>query len=389
MQTDSIQIEKIKLKDLHAFSRRALCDPAFEDVLPIAPVRAFSQAKNPFGDPDDYALLVAYADRRCIGYFGLVPGLLRHHDRLSKIYYASTFFISPAMRSQGVGQLILNELKQLEIDIVLTGMNKSAKRAYERIGFEKLGNLPFFQLRIEKINRFQPFWAKIFGVLTKRPGHFETLVSHLEQIEAVIYRLSKKIWYSRALNYYKNQKLHCKTVNKVNRETEGARPSRPSPEFIRGAAIINWMLKYPWIRSSSEGEKKLGNYFFSNVRDFFKFFALEIYAADRKSLKGFLILSVSRHRNRTVIKTLDFLISAADLHLIGLATLKHAGKFLADRIEFPAELAFFFRQNRRLKPLLKQRRRLYLYQPKDPGSPLKKSAGKIALKYCDSDTAFI
>jgi len=388
LQTDSIRIEKIMLKDLYGFSRRALRDPVFEDVLPITPARAFSQSKNPHGAPDDCVLLVAYADKRCVGYSGLVPGLFHHHDGLSKIYYASTFFISPAMRSKGIGQLMLNELKHLKVDIIFTGMTQSAKRAYDRIGFKKLGSLPFFQLRIEKINRFHPFWSAVFDALTSRQGCFEKFVFYLKQIESFFYRLSKMTWYRRVLNQYKNEKFLIRAVNQISSETEAARPARTEPEFIRGVEIVNWMLKHPWIRSSAEGEKKVKNYFFSSSRDFFKFFALEIYAADQKSLKGFLVLSVSRQRNRTVIKLLDFLIPAAELDWIGLAALRHARKFLADRIEFPAEMAFFFSQNRRLKPLLKRRKRLYLYQPQGDQSPLKKAAGKITLNYCDSDIAF-
>ena len=389
MQTDSIRIKKILLKDLHHFSKSALRDPAFKDVLPIAPIRAFSQLKNPYGHPDDIVLLIAYDDHRCVGYFGLVPGRFQHDGSLSKIYYASTFFISPEMRSKGIGQLILNELKQLKIDIILTGMTKNARRAFDRVGFKKLGNLTFFQLRIEKTNLLHPCWAKIFDFLTHRQARLEKLIFHLKQIEYFIYRLSKKFLYRRALNQNKNEKFYCKAVNQIRHETQPTRPPNIAPEFIRGVEIVNWMLKHPWVRSSSESEKRVQNYFFSSVRDLFEFTALEIYATDRKSFKGFLILSVSRHKNRTVIKVLDYLIPAIELELIGRATLRLARTFLADRIEFPAELEFFFRHNRWLKPLLKKRKRLYLYQPKGDHSPLKKTAGKIILNYCDSDIALI
>ena len=77
MEHHQIKIRKIKLKDLDEFSQNALNDPAYQNIAPISLVRAGSQAKNPHAEPDDITLLVALCNGRCVGYHGLLPGILK------------------------------------------------------------------------------------------------------------------------------------------------------------------------------------------------------------------------------------------------------------------------------------------------------------------------
>ncbi len=391
MPNHLIKIEKIYLKDLKGFIQKALSDPAFKEVLPISKRRAFSQTNNPYGHPDDIALLVAYFDKRCVGYFGLVPGLLHQGGRSWKVYYASTFLVSPDMRSKGLGHLILNELINLKVDIVLTGMTKSAKRTYDRIGFKTLGNLKHYQLRLMRINFLNAFFAGIYDALENRLPKLANIIPLMKKMEGFIYRLSKRLLYGWVLYRKKNiKKAFCfSQVNEIKKEFFKPRPFNASSGFIRKIEAVNWMLKHPWIVSSSGEDKPAENYFFSSVRDVFKYVALEIYSADPKTAKGFLILSVSRHKNKTVVKLLDFSIPSVDLEWAVFLTLQYAQSYLADLIEYPVEVENYFRKIWPLRPLIKRRKRLYLFQPKSGESPLNAAAKNISLNYCDSDTAFI
>ncbi len=390
MQNKLFRIEKIVLKDLLAFSLWASNHLAFKDALPISPARTVSQINNPYGDPDDIALLVAYYGQRCVGYFGLMPGLLYHHGHYSKIYYASTFFVSPEMRSKGLGYLILKELKNLKIDIVLTGMTKSAKRIYDRIGFKELGNLTHYQLRINRINLLNAFFSNRSSTLTKSYDKPARIFSLLNRAENLIYGLSKKVFYIWLINLDKitERQLYYKEVKQIKAELFSSKSLKSPYGFVRECRIVNWMLKYPWILSSSEGKNTVRNYFFSSVREFFKYIALEIFSADRKTVKGFLVISVSRHKGKTVIKVLDFSIHPDDIELVGFLILTYAKKFLADLVEYPVEIENYFRKKQLFGPLIKKRKRLYLFQPKSDESPLAAAAGNIVLTYCDSDTAF-
>ena len=76
--------------------------------------------------------------------------------------------------------------------------------------------------------------------------------------------------------------------------------------FYRGIEAINWMLKYRWIISVQHEKAEAEPYYFSLVSELFDYVALEVYSADKKVFKGFLILSVLVKKGRTWLKILDF-----------------------------------------------------------------------------------
>lgn len=150
------------------------------------------------------------------------------------------------------------------------------------------------------------------------------------------------------------------------------------------------MLKYQWVLTAHEEQRQLDNYYFSSVREVFKYIAAEIYAADRKSLKGFMVLSISRRRSKTVIKLLDcYFKDTTDIDIAGFMLLKYAQNFLADRVEIPNRLKTYFGRKACLNPLMKKKKRLYMFHPKGEDSPLETALESIELSYCDSDIPFI
>ena len=71
-----------------------------------------------------------------------------------------------------------------------------------------------------------------------------------------------------------------------------------------------------------------------------------------------------------------------------LLAMKYARKYQADRLEYPAELAGFLENQPDFIPMIKKKKRLYLFYPQPNDSPLSTVANNIKLNYCDSDTAF-
>ena len=151
------------------------------------------------------------------------------------------------------------------------------------------------------------------------------------------------------------------------------------------------MLKYRWIISAKheKSEAESEPYYFSLVSELFDYVALEIYSVDKKVFKGFLILSVLVKKGRTWVKILDFAFKdPSDGDLAAYFGLICAKKFSADRLEFPASLLGYFKQNPLLQPLIKEQQRLYLFYPKTNRSALEACIGGIRLDYCDADTTF-
>jgi GNAT superfamily N-acetyltransferase len=121
LEHHQIKIRKIKLKNLDEFAQNALNDPAFQNIAPISLVRAGSQAKNPHAEPDDITLLVALCNNRCVGYHGLLPGILKIDENYSKVYWGSTIYLDAGFRGQGHGKHLIREIQNTAVDLVLTG----------------------------------------------------------------------------------------------------------------------------------------------------------------------------------------------------------------------------------------------------------------------------
>lgn len=389
MKNKPIKLKKIRLKELHAFSLKALLDATYNQVLPISPHRALSQTNNPYGHPDDIALLIAFVNNRCVGYLGLMPGLIAHNGHYLKIFYMTTFFVLPDYRGVGIGNMLLYESKRLKVDILLIGMAQSARQAFDRAGFKRLGKLVYYQLQVNRLHYLSSFLENSFKFMANKAPKLLKLSLIMNRVETFTYFISKKIYYRFVLNQARKEKKDF-TYTMVKKISDSSFSFSSHSKFYRGIEAVNWMLKYQWILSAHEEKRPLDNYYFSSARDIFKYIAVEIYSSDRKSFKGFMVLSISRRRSNTMIKLLDCCFKElTDIDIAGFILLKYAQNFLADRVEIPTRLKNYFGRQACLKYLIKKKKRLYMFHPKGEDSPLKTALESIELSYCDSDIPFI
>lgn len=396
MKADQIRIEKIKLKELYKFARNALNQSPYQAAAPISLRRALSQSNNPCGRPDDAVLLVALRDGKCVGYQGLLPGLFCYNGELQRVHWSTAFFVSPDYRGEGVAGCLLKEVKKLNVDFPVTRMTESARQAYLKAGFKELGNLTYYQLRMEKIRKLDAIFqeAEASLGLDTDPDEMSKLNSAARRGEGALYQRSKKIFYRQLLADLKpkQQAFEHEAVAQIDAQAQQIiRRQLKSPRFFRGIEAINWMLQYRWMISArhEKTEAEREPYYFSLVSELFDYVALEIYSANEKVFKGFLILSVLVKKGRTWVKILDFAFKDPnDGELAAYFGLIYANTFSADRLEFPARLLDYFGQNPLLQPLIKKQQRLYLFYPKTHGSVFEACIGGIELDYCDADTAF-
>lgn len=394
MKKDQIKIETIKLKEIYNFARNALSQRPYQTAAPISLRRAMSQSNNPYGRPDDVALLVALHGDKCVGYQGLLPGLFCHNGELKRVHWSTAFFVSADYRGEGVAGCLLEKIKKLNIDFPVTRMTESARQAYLKSGFKELGNLTYYQLRMEKIRKLDAIFQEAEASLELDTDHDEIwkLNSDDQRREAGLYQRSKEIFYQHMMAGLKpgqNAFEHAR-VDQITTQAQKATRLQPNiPRFYRGIEAINWMLKYRWIISAENKKIEAEPYYFSLVSDLFDYVALEIYAAGKSVFKGFLILSVSSKKGKTWLKILDFAFEdTADSALAAYFGLMYAKRFSADRLEFPAGLLDYFENMPLLQPLIKKQKRLYLFYPKTHESAFESCIAGIELDYCDADTAF-
>jgi len=388
LEHHQIKIRRIKLKNLDEFSHNALNDPAYQNLAPISIARAGSQAKNPLAEPDDITLLVALCNGRCIGYHGLLPGILKIDENYSKVYWLVTFYLDAGFRGQGHGKQLVTEIQHTAVDLVTTGITAGAEGVYRSTGFKTLGDLPYYQLRLDRL-QIMHTPLQYGGNKPEQPGIFGLIFNQLGRWR---YQLKKQMVYGIAFQKLRAKKniFKSKLVNRLDEElTSLMTQQSPSASFHRDLDTVNWMLQKPWVVSGKDAGKDVQNYYFSLVRDLFKLVALEIFAPDGNTRKGFLILSLSLKKNKSVVKILDYYFyDPQDAFIAGYFGIKYAKDLLADRIEYPGSLNGFFEELPFFKRLIKRKKRLYLFFPNSNDSPLALSAGKIKLDYCDGDTAF-
>ena len=392
MKENQIKIKKIKLGDLYDFTRDIFANPSFEKVAPISLMRAASQTKNPYGRPEDVALLVAFSGKQCVGYHGLLPAVFHHGENLDRIYWATAFFVAPEFRGQGIGKCLLEEIKNANIDFFVTQMTPSAERAYRSAGYQDIGTLDYFQLRVDRLDFPGRFFDAIAHLFRKKRPDRKNWPPGFLRLKRSVYNVIKKIFYHIVAGKSHEQKHRAawKVVDQINESLWGALDRQlHGPAFFRGAKMVNWMLKYPWVASRSDKIKDMPGYYFSEVRDIFRYIALEISSPAEGLPKGFLVLSISHKKEKTRVKILDLHFNnPSDGEMAVYLALKYAKVFLADRIEYPCSLDIYFKKTIGYKKLIKKQRRLYMFYPASSPSTLSAYIGRIAYNYCDGDTAF-
>jgi hypothetical protein len=154
------------------------------------------------------------------------------------------------------------------------------------------------------------------------------------------------------------------------------------------------MLAAPWVYSwDSLPRERLADevrhYYFTKTRDLFRYAAFEFEAPRSRDCGGFLVLSMMRSRRRATVKVLDHEMQgpAAAREACALA-MAAARAILADRIEFPVDLAATFRNDPLLSPLIKPQSLVGVGFAAGNNSPLALSMGRIELGMCDGDAAF-
>ena len=392
MNNGKITIEKIKLADLYDFACKTIGNPTYKKSAPIPLIRALAQQKNPYGRPDDVVLLAAYWGEQCVGYQGLLPGLLKAVEQTSKVYWGMAWYVIPEFRRRGIGQRLLEEIKNSRIDYITPQMTKSAESVFRRAGYKDLGCLTYFQLRVDRLNFSARFFDTVITFLNKMTHCPKVIPAGLMRLNRLIYSITKRILYRRAWRSDRRPKprFRWKVVDQIDESVgEALMQQVKRPSFFRGVEVINWMLKHPWLASKSEKKTDVANFYFSITRELFTYVAITTESSDSGRPKGFLILSVSKKKTKIRVKILDFYFKhPSDLQIAAYLALRYAKVFQADRIDFPASLEKFFKQMTGFKKLIKKQSHLFMFYPASNHSPLAVNNGKIVFNYCDGDTAF-
>lgn len=392
---DDIRIVQIKVKDLVPFAEDVLQNAKSGQFVPISMQRARAHANNPYADGDDVALLVALdQEGEIVGYFGIMPIMLRVGEERFKVHWFSTWLVSSRVRGKGVGSMLMESALALKQDYLIVG-SVHARRVCKKYGFWEREPLIYYWLDLTGMSHLNLFsWGtrlvrRVLRTITGQPSVLATDNKLTRWFEKFGGRIFKKM-FGGISRYQAKQLLAGVEYHPVERITRFVTSlnNRPAVELYRGVEAINWMLEYPWVLPPGQSITEDKDYYFSDVRSSFQYIPLEIYD-EQGTYKGFVVLSVSQVGSRRQLKLLDYDLALENSRnvLAGVA-LEYASKFDVDRVELPDEVGSLFKDRLWGKMMLVEKKRIYQCMPKSEGSILAKHWRDIEFHLYDGDMPF-
>jgi hypothetical protein len=393
MSESEIRIDHIKVKDLVPFAERVIGSAAEGQFVPISMQRAVAHAKNPYAAKEDVALLAAIdSDEEVVGYFGILPLLLRHGSDYHKVHWFTTWNVSSKVRGRGIGGRLMAEALTLGQDFLIVG-SVHARRVCQQYGFWEREPLIYYWLDPSGMSQLNPLvwlrrgYRKFLRIL-KIKKQVEINSPLTESLANRLTPLTRG-WFSSRLEKLESELsegFRFQEVDQIHAEPPKP-PHRPETELYRGIDAVNWMLTYPWVVESGQSVTEKMDYYFSDARPMYRLIAIEVYNPEDKYL-GFVVYSISQKGEKVSLKTCDFRFAQPSYERIGLAlALRYGREYSATTIELPAEIAAYLPSNLK-KALLQYKERIYQCMPKSDDSPLAQLWPEISLHLYDGDMAF-
>ena len=387
MSSSRLRVDTVKIKDLYDFACRFIDGADGQDIVPITKQLALSHSKNPYADPEDVALLVAYVGDRCVGHQGLLPVRVTSPRGSGTAFWCTGLYVLPEFRNRLVAVRFVHKLLVMNQDYVINKFAKRAGQLFAAMHFRKIPPLEYFRLRVDRLDVLGiPFW--LMTHLNKWPilravGRTGLKLSRVVSfgfVNAMYYRLLMRRGRTALARYTLVEVDHVRPLENTPATARGTR-------FLRDVDAVNWTLQYPWL--SDRGAPTAPPYFSGEKRDTFRNIAVEILGPQR-AYHGFLFLTVVESEQRTEVKLRDFqTTSPVDEKIVFWVASEYARRHHAHSLELPGALASAL-DAVPLKSLLVQRsQRQYLFHPKESRSILATFADDAHLNLSDGDTAFV
>lgn len=383
----------IKIKDLNHIAIEAKNNEDRYPFLPITEIRALAQMKNPVADKEDIGLILIYYDKKCVGYLGLLPCLLKKGTNVSKVYIFSAFFVDVDHREFKIAYRIMELAFSLGYDFFFSGYTDAFYKFSVKNPqwFKKIHDTCFLQINLDlvfpAIVKMEKKRRDVHSIFYKKPlvwfARFSLFLIRRLSKEKLIKRVYEN---KRIVEYSVKNDISIKPVKKVH-VFEGfvSKLFENHFYFYRNEKVINWMIKNPWI---SEDPAYKTNYFFSDWRKLFRYYAFEFFCNRSGDYLGFCVYSVSKKGDITTLKILDNEVTKEEnLMLIVEQSLKLSEIYSVDKMIAPDYLLETIEKVKSLKPLTIKKANGNFLGPAN-NSVFPSEYQKIKLQYCDADIPF-
>jgi hypothetical protein len=379
-----LRIVPIRVKDLYRFSCEYLDNASGQRISPITRHRALAQSKNPYADPDDVGLLIAYDGDQCIGYQGILPGLVRTRSASGKVLWFTANYVLPEFRKRMVGILFLKHVMSMGCDVVATGFEHAGAHMLKGLHFRELGPLTYGKLNLERLDfvgrllsrghRLQRRWPLLRSISGRATG-----VSR-----ALLYRPARSLYFRRLARHVHRRLQGVRVREARNVRASAQSDENPAPRFERGVELINWTIEFPWVTENQA--PTVPEYFFSDTRGLARRIVLELESAGGQDL-GFAVLFISELGGRRYVKITDHRCAPQNREAILCACLKYALEYRASEIQWPLSFEDVAARLPLANCLLECVQRPYMYFP-SAQSPIAEVAQEMVLDLSDGDCSF-
>lgn len=247
--------------------------------VPITPLRALSQFKNPNSKLDDPALIIAYdEDRDVLAYFGCLPDVLRQNEA-EKVCWSSCWWVHPT-KGQAAGMPVFYKALQLwNAKMLFDALPERSEAVLEKMGY-------FSFRKMDGMHAFLRF--KFHKIIPRRISFLSPLKNVFFVLDALLNIILGGWFALKKRNYKLAENISVTQIPELDKETESFLLPLAKNEVIqRSRQTFNWIIQHPWLSPNKSFTKK---YFFSSHADPFEHILLKIHQ-DKKMI-GFLWLSL-------------------------------------------------------------------------------------------------
>lgn len=251
-------------------------------VVPISKHRALSHIANPRVEADDVIMILAHEEGRMVGYLGVLADRIYTTTDSYKCGWLSCMWVDPTLRGKGIAkQLLATAFANWNNHILVTEFTPEAKGLYDRsqnfddlksnTGLRCFMRFNLHQVLINKKPQLKPLKAAL-----KLADGFANSFNMLRLLVA-------KPNTESAINWQPVKQVDNAIENFISRYQTSAFEKR-------GAAELNWILKYPWLKVSPPTDESK-RYHFSSVANEFKNLCFTGYN-NRSEIVAFLFFSL-------------------------------------------------------------------------------------------------
>jgi len=252
------------------------------NVVPITPLRALSQAKNPNAKANDVVLVYAEnTEGQIVSYIGCLPDKLNEAET-ERICWCSCWWSHPTKGRTTTMQVFYKMLEVWDANMLFDDLPNRSVSILKQMNF-------FHFKQITGIQYFLRF--KFKSIIPNRIPSLQTLKPVFSITDILLNAFvdtKNKVW----KNYYHQKKIVVKPISKISTELSLFIIEHSNDDLIsRSLEVMNWIIDYPWLNQNTASKNKWTNrYYFSSYAEQFENTILTVYKENE--IIGFLWFSL-------------------------------------------------------------------------------------------------